>query len=757
MHKQIITTVEGMHCASCAAIIQKKVGALPGVSQISVQYANEKATISYDDTAVSVGDMNDVIAPLGYTIHDNSVSTDHMSRDMHADHGRVVVDDRKKEEELAVLSGKVAGSLPIALFVFAVMMWDVASRLFSSIPVPPFPMEAFNAISFLLASAVMLLAGIPFLTAVVKAVQYRVANMDTLIGIGTGTAYVYSMVVTLFPSLITRFNLPPYTYFDVVIVVIAFITLGKFLETRSKHKTGEAIAALLSLQAKTALVIREGVEVEVPLSEVVVGDVVAVKPGAKVPVDGVIVSGATTIDESMITGEAVPVDKKVGDVVIGGTLNKQGYVTFTASKVGSETMLSQIIHLVEEAQGSRAPIQALADNISAVFVPTVLLIAAAALTLWLAIGIPAIGFTSALSYGLLSFVSVLVIACPCALGLATPTAVIVGVGKGALHGILVKDAEQLERLAAVDTVVFDKTGTLTNGTPVVSDVVPVGTVTVQSLLRHAGSVEKQSEHPLARAVVDCAKEETKLVSVEKFKAFEGVGVEGVVEGVSVRVRKPTHDDRFPALLDLKEQGKTVAVVAYDGVVAGFIAFSDSLKDGAVQTVSALRSKGISVVLLSGDHEKAVNYVAQQLSITEVRSEVLPQDKSAVVKELQQAGRKVAMVGDGINDAPALVAADVGIAMATGTDVAIESAGITILAGDIRRVSQAIVLARSTVRTIRQNLFWAFAYNVIGIPIAAGLLYPFLGIILNPIIAGLAMALSSVSVVGNSLRLKTKRL
>lgn len=516
---------------------------------------------------------------------------------------------------------------------------------------------------------------------------------------------------------------------------------------------------MLNLQAKTALVVRDGKEVEVPIGEVVIGDRIIVKPGEKIPVDGKIVSGSSSIDESMITGEPVPVDKNVGDVVIGATINKQGSFVFEATKVGSDTMLAQIVKMVEQAQGSKAPIQALADKVSGVFVPTVLVIALVALASWLIIGIPLIGQSLAISYGILSFVGILVIACPCALGLATPTAIIVGVGKGAEHGILIKDAASLELLGKVEVVVFDKTGTITKGRPEVSDVVSlVSGSSSDEILRYAGSVEKKSEHPLAQAIVSASVgRKLALSEVSNFSAQEGVGVSAHVGKQKVLIRKADKSDNESQIAKLQQEGKTLAVVEVDGAKIGVIAMSDTVKDEAKQAIASLHKKGVKVIMLTGDHEAAAQYIAKQAGIDQVIAGVLPNEKASKIKELQAAGATVAMAGDGINDAPALMQANIGIAMATGTDIAIESAGITLLHGDISKVAQAIDLSRSTMRTVKQNLFWAFIYNVVGIPVAAGLLYPIWGIVLNPIFAGLAMAGSSVSVVANSLRLKTKKL
>ncbi len=664
-----------------------------------------------------------------------------------------------KADELKDQKMKTEFALPISLLVFVIMMWDVAARSFTWVPNLPIPMALLDTLLLILSSIILFWVGQPFVLGFTRFVRYRVANMDTLVGLGTLSAYLYSAMVTLFPPVSKLLRLPQGTYFDVVIVVIGFVTLGKYLEARSKQRTGAAIEKLLSLEAKTATVVRSGAEVTIPISEVVVGDMVVVKPGAKIPVDGVITEGATSIDESMITGEPIPTDKTVGDVVIGATINKQGTITFRASKVGTDTMLAHIIDMVQKAQGSRAPIQALADTISAVFVPVVLVIALLSFVLWLVLGAGPLGQQAAVANALLSFVGVLVIACPCALGLATPTAIIVGVGKAAEHGILIKDAEALQRFGRVTTLVFDKTGTITKGQPDVTDVVPADTKsTSESLLQLAASVEKKSEHPLAEALVRYAADRAiALLPVEQFIALPGIGVRGTIQGKTIEVRKPTAGETGKELVAMQQMGKTVVEVFENEKRIGIIAFSDTLKPEAVEAIRVLHKKGIRTVMLTGDNKAAAETIAQQAGIETVIAEVTPEIKAQKIKELQQKGERVAMAGDGINDAPALAQADVGIAMATGTDVAIESAAITLLHGDIKKIAQALSLSRSTMATVKQNLFWAFIFNIVGIPLAAGAFYPLTGWLLNPIFAGLAMAFSSVTVVSNSLRLAVKKI
>lgn len=752
-------SVLGMRCASCAAILSDKLEKLPGIKKAEVNFAVEKARVEYDPQQVSLQSMNDEVGKLGYVLQPGETEGGHP---LHADHSEpsgLGQSRRQKEQELLLQRTKIRFVFPAAILVFIYMLWDIAAGFLRFLPPVPVPMDMADVILLVLSSVVMFWIGRPFILGLWRFIKYRAANMDTLVGIGTLTAYLYSAIIVLLPQVRELFSLPETTYFDVVIVVVGFISLGKYLEARSKLKTGEAIQKLLGLQAKTALVIRNGQETEIAVSAVLVGDIIIVKPGAKIPVDGEIIEGKTSIDESMLTGESMPVDKAAGDLVVGATLNKQGSFKFRATKVGSDTMLSQIIKMVEEAQGSKAPIQALVDRISAVFVPIVLLVALLSFGLWLIFGISALGFSAALSFAILSFVGVLVIACPCALGLATPTAIIVGVGKGAERGILIKNAESLEKLSHVDTIVFDKTGTVTQGKPQVTDVLSLDPLLAQAdVLQYAGSAEKMSEHPLAEAVVvEAAKQNIPLLSVSDFQALEGVGLKVIVNNKNIYIHKPTVEDKESELAGLQAQGKTVVVVEADDKKIGFIALSDILKAEAKEAITRIRGRGIKTVMLTGDNASTARRIAKEVGIDEVFADVLPQEKAQKIKELQIAGRKVAMAGDGVNDAPALAQADVGLAMSTGADVAIESAGITLLYGDVTKLAEALELSRATMQTVRQNLFWAFIYNTVGIPIAAGLLYPLWGIVLNPIFAGLAMALSSVSVVGNSLRLKAKKL
>jgi Cu+-exporting ATPase len=748
-----ILKVKGMHCASCASIITKKLSAMPHIQSVSVNYGNEKAKIDYDNTHVSIDSMNDEIGKLGYSL----VSGDNMTTDGH-DHALM------KADELGELKNKTEFIVPVTIAVFTLMMWDILARTTTWMPNLPIPMVLFNTISMVLATVALFWVGKPYLLGVTRFIRHRVANMDTLIGLGTLVAYTYSILVTLLPSLGTLLRVPEYTYFDVTIVVIGFITLGKYLEARSKKKTGDAIEKLLNLQAKTALVIRDGKEIEIKIDEVIHGDKIVIKPGSKIPVDGLIIEGSSFVDESMVTGEPIPVEKKIGDSVVAGTINTSGSFIFEAKKVGKETLLSQIIKMVEEAQGSKAPIEALADKISGIFVPIVLIIAFVSLIVWLAIGSQFIGFSQAMSLGILSFVSVLVIACPCALGLATPTAIIVGVGKGARNGILIKDAASLEHLHKVDTVVVDKTGTITIGKPTVVNIHNESRLSEDDFIRIIATLESKSEHPIAHAVTQYA--QVKNISLGKasdFSIIQGKGLKGIVDGTEYFI------GNAQLMGDLKisfnqnqlnqytSQGKTPVLISTKSDFIGFVMVADEVKKESKDAVASLHKLGIKVVMLTGDDEKAAKYIASQVGIDEVIAHVLPQDKMDKIKALQAQGKIVAMAGDGVNDAPALAQANVGIAMGTGTDVAIESAGITLLHGDISKLVKAIKLSKITMRGIKQNLFWAFIYNIIGIPLAAGLFYPIFGWLLNPIFAGFAMAMSSVSVVSNSLRIKAKKL
>ena len=771
MHAQTYR-VKGMHCASCSAIIEKTLKKVPGVGSVEVNYGTETAKVSFDQAVTDPHALSKKIEPLGYTL----VVPDHvadgeqtaeemgMSAEDHAAHTGLGQSKKEKLAEVADMRVKVLSAIPLAVFSAAVMGWEILGQ-YQIVPAMSHTLrEFFHHLLPLMATYMLFVVGKPYLLGFYRFLRYGKANMDTLIGIGTSAAFVYSFVVTALEDTLRPFVNVENTYYDVTIVVITFIALGKYLEARSKIKTGDAIEKLLGLQAKTALVMRDGSEVEVRVEDVRRGDLVIVKPGAKIPVDGVIVEGSSYIDESMVTGEPMPAQKKAGDSVVAGTMNTSGSFTFTATKVGGETLLAQIIAMVEEAQGSRAPIQALADRISSVFVPIVIAIAFLALGTWLVLGTASMGFAQALSFGLVSFVGVLVIACPCALGLATPTAIIVGVGKGAKEGILIKDAATLQKLHTVDTVVVDKTGTITIGKPTLVDIKNLSDRSEHEFLSLLSSLENRSEHPIASAVVGYAREKNiRFHDVTLFEGLQGKGLKGSINGAEYYVGNAALIQELGlsfdagALEQFTAQGKTPVMLATREAVLGFVMVADEVKPESKRAIADLHALGIKVVMLTGDDEKAARHVAGLVGIDEVVAHVLPQDKLEKIKALQAEGRIVAMAGDGVNDAPALAQANVGIAMGTGTDVAIESAGITLLGGDISKLVKAIKLSKMTMRGIKQNLFWAFVYNIVGIPLAAGVFYPFFGWLLNPVFAGFAMAFSSVSVVSNSLRIKAKKL
>ncbi len=763
--------VKGMHCASCAGIIEKTFKKTEGVHSVEVNYGTETAKVAFDPAKTSPHHLSEKIEKLGYSLvvpEDTSMAMDAskmgMSANEHAAHLGLNQSKKEKLAEVADMRTKVISAIPLAIFAALVMGWDILAQYGVVGEMSYTIKEFFHHLLPIFATYILFVVGKPYLMGFYRFLRYGKANMDTLIGIGTVAAFLYSFAVTAFEESLRPFINVDYQYYDVTIVVITFIALGKYLEARSKIKTGDAIEKLLNLQAKIALVIRDGKEVEISVSEVKHGDHIIVKPGAKIPVDGVITEGSSYIDESMVTGEPMPAQKKIGDSVVSGTMNTTGAFTFKATKVGSETLLAQIIKMVEEAQGSRAPIQALADKISSVFVPITLVIAVVTLGAWLLFGTSSIGFSQALSYGLVSFVGVLVIACPCALGLATPTAIIVGVGKGAKEGILIKDAATLEKLHKVDTVIVDKTGTITIGKPTLVDIENLSDRKDEELISILASLEKKSEHPIAHAIVNYAQEKKlNIQEVSNFEGIQGKGLKGSVKGAEYFVGNTKLIKELGISFDVSKieqftaQGKTPVILATKEDVLGFVMVSDEIKAESKQAIADLHKLGIKVVMLTGDDEKAAKYIASLVGIDEVVAHVLPQDKLAKIKELQSQGKVVAMAGDGVNDAPALAQADVGIAMGTGTDVAIESAGITLLGGDISKLVKAIKLSKMTMRGIKQNLFWAFIYNIVGIPLAAGIFYPIFGWLLSPVFAGFAMAMSSVSVVSNSLRIKAKKL
>ncbi len=765
MHTQTYR-VRGMHCASCSSVIEKTFKKVEGVHSVEVNYGTEKAKVSFNPSKTNPHNLSKQIEPLGYSL-DIPVTAEEMGMSPREHEAHLGLNQSKKEKlaEVADMRMKVLSAIPIAIFAVLVMGWDILAE-YSVVPAMSYVLkEFFHHLLPILATYVLFVVGKPYLVGFYRFLRYGKANMDTLIGIGTSAAFLYSFVVTALEDTLRPFINVEYQYYDVTIVVITFIALGKYLEARSKIKTGDAIEKLLNLQAKTALVVRDGKEIEISIHEVVHGDLIIVKPGAKIPVDGVITDGSSFIDESMVTGEPMPVQKKIGDRIVSGTINTNGAFTFKATKIGSETLLAQIIKMVEDAQGSKAPIQALADKISAVFVPIVLVIAFLTLGTWLIVGTQYLGFSQALSFGLVSFVGILVIACPCALGLATPTAIIVGVGKGAKEGILIKDAATLEKLHNVDIVVVDKTGTITKGKPSLVEVQNFSDMNDEKLISVLTSLEKKSEHPIAHAIMHYAQERniSTVSEVSDFEAIQGKGLRGVIDGIEYYVGNSNLISELKLSFDVTKleeftsQGKTPVILATKGKVLGFVMVADAIKEESIEAVRNLHKLGIQVVMLTGDDEKAANYIASLVGIDEVVAHVLPGDKRKKIQELQAQGKVIAMAGDGVNDAPALAQADIGIAMGTGTDVAIESAGITLLGGDISKLVKAIRLSKITMRGIKQNLFWAFIYNIVGIPLAAGIFYPVFGWLLNPVFAGFAMAMSSVSVVSNSLRIKSKNL
>ncbi len=754
--------VKGMHCASCASIIEKTLKKIDGVESIEVNSGTEKAKISFDSLKTSPEALSKQIEPLGYSLV-------------------IFTKEKEKEKfsELKDMQNKLFSLIPIVIISVFVMGWDIFAQFKLIAEMSYFWSEFFHHLMPVLATYTLFIVGKPYLLGLYRFLRYGKANMDTLIGLGTLVAFLYSFVISAFEESLDSFINVSQSYYDVVIVVIAFITLGKYLETRSKLKTGDAIEKLLNLQAKTALVIRSDKEIEIPINQVIHGDLIIVKPGSSIPVDGILVDGFSYVDESMISGEPMPVQKNIGDAVVAGTINTIGSFNFKATKIGSETMLAHIIKMVEEAQGSKAPIQALADKISSIFVPVVLILSFVSLFLWLLIGTQYLGFSQALSFGLVSFVGILVIACPCALGLATPTAIIVGIGKGAQEGILIKDASTLEKLGKVNVVVVDKTGTLTRGKPELVSIQNFSAGKGQTLrilersdleepdrklISIIASLENKSEHPIAHAIMNYVKEKNiKINDIKNFEIVKGKGLKGIVDEIEYFVGNTKLIIDLNLVFDIKTieketlEGKTPVIIATKEKVLGVIMIADAIKIETVEAIKNLYRLGIKVVMLTGDNKNTAEYIAKQIGIDEVVAEVMPEDKLNKIKELQMQGKIVAMAGDGVNDAPALAQADIGIAMATGTDVAIESAGITLLHGNISKLVKAVHLSKMTMRGIKQNLFWAFVYNIVGIPLAGGLFYPIFGWLLSPIFAGFAMAMSSVSVVGNSLRLKTKKL
>jgi len=741
--KKSIFPVGGMTCASCVARVEEALSSVPGVVSASVNLASEKATVEYLE-GTALADMRRAVKDAGYELGPEAQALEDVTT--------------AAQREIRVFRNKFIMAVILAASIMA-LGWG-----------PAFVGKPY--LLWALATPVQFWAGLRFYRGAWGALKHKTSDMNTLIAVGTSVAYFYSMIAVIFPGLFTTGLLEPHLYFHTSAAIIALILLGRFLEARARGQTSEAIKKLIGMQPKTALAIREGEQREILVEEVQVGDLILIRPGERVPVDGIVRQGYSSVDESMITGESIPVEKKTGDEVIGATINKTGSLEIEASKVGKDTMLAHIVRMVEEAQGSKAPVQRLADVIASYFVPTVIGIAIVTFIVWYFVG-PAPAFT----FAFLNFVAVLVIACPCALGLATPTAIMVGTGKGAEHGILIRSGEALERAHQINTVLLDKTGTLTRGEPAVTDIISAHSFSQEEILQLAASAEHSSEHPLGEAVVKAALEKKlELSPSSDFNAIPGQGIETVVQGKKLFLgnlrlmeeRDLSLNGLEKKAAELLEQGKTVMFLGRDSQVAGIIALADTLKPGAKEALQALRKMGIKTAMLTGDNRRTAEAIAREAGIDRVLAEVLPEHKAGEVKKLQEEGKVVAMVGDGINDAPALAQADVGIAIGTGTDVAMETGDITLISGDLMGVATAISLSKRTMRTIKQNLFWAFAYNTALIPVAAGVLYLVFGNIgvpsglrfilgeygfLNPILAAAAMAASSITVVSNSLRLR----
>ena len=740
--------LRGMSCAACAGNVETAIQSVPGVETCSVNFGAEQAAVTYDPKRTSVADIQAAVDEAGY-------SAAPLQDDVLAD------EDDEERRQRADEERKLRRKVIFSVIVGAVLVVGSIPAM-TGLVIPGFPMWLHNPwLQLVLTAPVLFWAGSGFFINGWKACKRHSATMDTLVAVGTGTAFLYSLFPTFFPRWFINQGLRPDVYFEAAAVIIALILLGRLMENRAKGQTSEAIRKLIGLQAKTARVIRTGQEVDVPIADVVVGDVVLVRPGEKIPVDGKIIEGASTLDEAMVTGESVPVRKEVGDEVIGATINKTGSFKFRATRVGKDTFLAQIVKLVQQAQGSKAPIQRLADQVTGWFVPAVITTAILTFILWFNV-------MGNVTMALITMVGVLIIACPCALGLATPTSIMVGTGKGAENGILIKGAESLELAHKIQTIVLDKTGTITQGKPTVTDYLTVkGTANGNelALLKLAGSLERNSEHPLAEAVVQYALgQRVTLTEPREFEAVTGSGVQGHVEGHWVQIGTHRWMSELGISTDslkfqwdrLESQGKTAVWLVVDGQVEALMGIADAVKSSSVSAIRALQRMGLEVVMLTGDNRRTAEVIAHEVNIQRVMAEVRPDQKADQIVKLQQEGKLVAMVGDGINDAPALAQADVGIAIGTGTDVAIAASDITLISGDLWGIVTAIQLSRATIRNIRQNLFFAFIYNVAGIPIAAGILYPIFGWLLSPIIAGAAMAFSSVSVVTNALRLRNFR-
>jgi len=782
---RVVIPVTGMTCAACQSRVQRTLAKTPGVIDASVNLMMGNATVAYDAAAVSPQSLVERIRETGYgaelPVPDRTAFEEQDRR------------DATQEEEFLQLRRRavVSGVVGIVAMILSMPLMVANAHQTHGVVADPFMRWAMTSLSPALAAAlprlyslpgpvlaysllaltlgVMLWAGRQFYVRAWTGARHRSADMNTLIAVGTGAAFLYSFIATVWPALFVRHGVQPDVYYEAVVIIIALILTGNAFEARAKRQTSAALRALARLQPKTARVVRDGADVDVPIEQVQPGDIVAVRPGERIPVDGEIVAGSSAIDESMLTGESMPVEKRTGDRVIGATINGTGAFTYRATTLGADSVLAQIVKLMRDAQGARAPIQRLADRVSAVFVPTVIGLAAVTFVVWL-VAVHLSGGTSgaALVRAFAAAIAVLIIACPCAMGLAVPTAVMVATGKGAQAGILIKGGDALQRAGDITTVVLDKTGTVTEGKPVVTDVVtaPGATIDRAELIRLAASLERSSEHPLAAAIARHAADlGVVLGTPESFQSVPGQGVVGVVDGRTVAVGNETFmtgralsvDDVRSAAHQLAADGKSTSYVSVDGRLAGLIAVADPIRPSSRAAIADLRSLGLEVVMLTGDDQRTAEAIARLAGIDRVVAGALPAGKVAEVVRLQSEGRVVAMVGDGINDGAAIARSDVGFAIATGTDVAIEAADVALMRGDLHGVVQAIRLSRRTMRTMRENLFWAFVYNIIGIPVAAGVLYPAFGLLLSPILASAAMAFSSVSVVSNSLRLRRFRI
>lgn len=730
MNKKLKLFITDIHCASCVANIEKSLKSAEGIVSYNTNLSNKTVYVDYISELISPDEIKKIISETGYTPIDIETSLPQEK-------------ELLEEKEYQVQRSKLIISILFTLPIFIISMF-----------IPEFPFE--NWVMLILSIPVIFWAGKQFYIGAYKALIHKSANMNTLIAVGTGAAFLYSLIATLFPDLFASVGQKPEVYYEVATVIITLILMGRMLEAKAKGKTSQAIQRLIGLQPKTARVINENGEQDVEIENLQVGDIILVKPGEKIPVDGEIIEGTSSVNESMITGESLPIDKQIGDIVIGATINQTGSFKYKATKVGKDTMLQQIIRLIEQAQGSKAQIQRFADVISGYFVPVVIIIAIITFLLWFYLAPPAIN----LHYAIMNFVAVLIIACPCALGLATPTAIMVGTGVGAENGILIKSGASLETLHKVQTIILDKTGTITKGEPAVTDIIT--NMGQNDFLFYAASAEKNSEHPLSKAIIQKAEvEKISLIEPKNFQSLTGNGIRAMINGKNILLGNQNFMEQNKIDLDFLQEKqqfmnerKTTIFVAIDNKIEGIIAIADTIKPESISAVTQLKELGLEVIMLTGDNIITAQAIAMQVGIDRVIAEVMPQDKANVVSQIQNEGKIVAMVGDGINDAPALVKADIGIAIGTGTDIAIESSDITLIKGNLQDVVNSIKLSQKTISIIKQNLFFSLFYNVLGIPIAAGILYPSFGILLNPMIAALAMAASSISVISNSLRLKT---